>query len=174
MKRKIIIFFLLLNFVSCTNMALLYKGERSRQYDEIIELYNHWKFEELETKIVKYGEKYKKNSKIKRIEKNINKRKSRKKALNVLKDELILDLKENRYKNIKKYVDKTVTNVLKLREFEKIDFSEFEIYFGKPVFYKNESNVLMVLVLDDESFYFDIGLGLKECQWRIIDITERR
>lgn len=138
------------------------------------ENYNLWKLEEANTDLDIIKEKKVINSnEIIKLELKLKKRIENKKELKSIVKDMVKLLSRNEYKNIKKYIDKSIFNVLKFNMLKKYDLSNAKIYNGKIKFYKESANLLMLINYYDETYYFDLYFKLMGKSWKLVNFKER-
>jgi len=171
MLKKIAITLILLLLLGCTNVSK--KDEYVSENEKLlIEKIDNWELEDAESLYIEIRPILTptKSHKYKTL---ISEKDQEKEELTKLIEKLKLAFSKNQIFIIERYTKKGFKNKMKLRELEKYDFSNGNIYTGKPEFQGEQAKVLTLFNYYDESLYLDIVFTLDNGQWKIVEFNER-
>lgn len=171
--KWLIIFFIIfitgcssINKKSSINNLKIIDGEFKKYYDV-------WDFENAEKRLNILKENNIKSVNFEYVEKNIKKRVNKKEELEKIVVNIKQDIEQNNIENIKKYIDKTILNILKFNEMSKYDFSGVKVYNKKITYFQNEADTIYAFMYMDEIYYYAVKFIYKNDEWFISNFIEK-
>lgn len=171
---KIVLLTTILFFTGCSSISVKDEFNKNNMVEmKIKQYYDTWEVD-YALKTLDSSELQKTdNNKYEKIFKKILKRKEEKLDLHRITKEILEELKKNNFEEIKKYIDKSIYNILKLNELSKNDLSQAEIYFGEGNYLNNIASFTVAVTFNEETIYVIVTFELVDGKWRIIDLAEK-
>lgn len=96
-------------------------------------------------------------------------------SLESFNTEIKENLSLNNVEYIKENMEKSLTNNHIIKEIEKIDFSNVNIFVSKPVFTEQKPTSILALNMSDRTFYFELifNYNYHRDKWIIYKVRER-
>lgn len=167
--KKILFLIMFLLFIGCSNI-------RNRDTENINNLRicekycDNWELDKLESELQKIQNK----DLVKKFEKCLEEKILYKKELDNFLQKIIISIKNNQISEIEDKFQNSISNKKIIKILKNSDFSEVNIIFSKPEFYKKTAKNKVAFIFLEEVIYLSIDYKIINGEWRIIRVKDGR
>lgn len=172
MLKNSLLILILFFLTGCSGVVRKTKEKKEGKQSIEIELDN-WDIQGMEKKLNSNDFKSTKHRR-KYYEKKIAEMKLANQKLESLKDQIKEIVECGEPKKLRKVVKDTMINSYKLDELENLDFKGTKVFYGKGKHYKKKYKVLMLVALEETTFYLEVEFVFDSGGWHISRFNERR
>ena len=137
-------------------------------------LYDLWNLTELEKELASDKERYNTNSVIEMYENLLWERTFQKEQLDNLLATINNELQNGELATLESALDVSRRNNIVRRELQNISFHNINVFSGDPYFHKETATNIIGLNEGVNTLYLDVSYALKNSEWKIVRLEEKK